>query len=155
MRQIIILITALTFVGCNESGLPGAAGLNPSLISDSWEYVNPDGACGSANLFGDTDTYSFNCVHYIQVVRFADGAAYVTINVGPTSYPYDYTWSQFLPQDTTTFEKDVHMGVSGNYQVSGNLGRRTPTVFLNFSHSTAFTDSAAQSFTLQKVVLSQ
>lgn len=155
MKTIIILITAFSFLGCIDTKTPDVPGLNPSVVSDTWEYVNPDGACGASKLFGESDTYAFNCIHYIQVTRFADGAAYFTVNVGPTSYPYDYTWSEFLPPGITNFQKSIHLGASGNFQISGNMGRRVPSIFLNFSHNPVFTDAAAQSFTLRQVNVSQ
>lgn len=163
MRHILILFIGLSMSGCYKTGLIDTDGRPlpdddyPGAIKDIWEYNNADGVCPSTEYFGDAyTTFHYGCLQYAQIVRFADGTSYITLNVGTTP-AMSIAYSSFVHESVTVFEHELHLGPAPGtssdfvYSIYSDLSFKRPTLVMDFDVTGVYTDAVSRSFVLTRI----
>ena len=131
-------------------------------IKDIWEYVNADGQCAGADeRFGDSTN---GCVDYFQLVRFHDGTAYFSTNLGHSA-TVSWHWSEYLPQPSiaptsgwgagapNSLTREIHYGSGIRFKVVINTAADTPTVNIDYDHTLNYSDASSKNLELVEVEL--
>lgn len=151
--KLTYLLIPLLLIGCKpQDSDDEAPSTVPTGIRDVWEYSNPDGQCSADERFGDPGSVGLGCLHYAQVTRFHDGAAYFTLSLGP-SPTYTYAWSGFLPVGVKSYDEQLHLGSNVIYRMTGDMSAAVPTLTLDLDQTLTFTDGSSRAITLTEVKL--
>lgn len=139
MKHVMILGLCLLLSGClaDEKKKFREDGGDFSYIHDIWEYLNPDGTCSAGEWFGDS---SNGCVKAAQVIRFADGSAFIALNLGNTP-AMQWSWTRYLPPDTATFEEMFYLGSNVSFKISGDMSQEKPLLRIAYDHTLNYADT--------------
>lgn len=158
MRHLSLILLAVLSVGCRDEHGREIPGSSSGAILDTHEYVNADGVCDSSETFGDPySVFNYGCLQSAQVVRFTDGAAFITVNVGTTP-SMSVGFSRFIGAGTLVYNAEFNIGeasagVNFLYSVRSDLRPTRPTLVLDFDATGSYSDAASRAFTLTEVSL--
>ena len=149
MKRISLLLALLALAGCKEPTKKQSELLSGGVyVTGIYEFVDVDGVCLAGQFFGDSAN---GCVKTAQVLKFADGAAFFSLELGsgPTN---EWTWVKFIPPGSTAFDETFNLGSNVRFRAVGDLTADPPTLELMYDHTLDFTDAPTYMVPLVEVV---